>query len=218
MSGVQKRSALWPLLGCRIDSPGSDKAVTRKATISAMRDTATNTDLVISHTQTWLTRAVIGLQLCPFAKAVHLKDQIRYAVSPAESAQALLQDLVHEIEFLQRSDPAEVETTLLIHPGVLQDFLDFNDFLDVADAALVEIGLEGVLQIASFHPHYQFAGAQADAIENFSNRSPYPTLHLLRESSIEQAMASFDGFEDIVERNINTLQALGHEGWQKLWV
>lgn len=173
---------------------------------------------IITRTRTWLTQAVIGLQLCPFAKAVHLKGQIRYVASTAQSAEELLTDLVSELRHLAQADPQVEETTLLIHPEVLNDFMDYNDFLDVADAALLELNLEGVLQIASFHPHYQFAGTEADAIENCTNRSPYPTLHLLRESSIEQAMKNFEGADEIVDRNIDTLQRLGIEGWRKLWI
>jgi uncharacterized protein len=172
----------------------------------------------IADTQTWLTRAVIGLQLCPFAKAVHLKNQIRYVVSHARQPQALLETLVQELQHLVQADPQVIETTLLIHPDVLTDFFDYNDFLDIADAALLELDLDGVLQIASFHPQYQFAGTDPDAIENHTNRSPYPTLHLLREASIESAMQNFEGADAIVDRNIATLQHLGLEGWRKLWV
>jgi uncharacterized protein len=172
----------------------------------------------ISDTQTWLTRAVIGLQLCPFAKAVHLKNQIRYVVSHASEPQALLETLIQELQHLVQADPQVIETTLLIHPDVLTDFFDYNDFLDIADAALLELDLDGVLQIASFHPQYQFAGTDPDAIENHTNRSPYPMLHLLREASIESAMQNFEGADAIVDRNIATLQQLGLEGWRKLWV
>jgi uncharacterized protein len=173
---------------------------------------------IIATTQTWLARAVIGLQLCPFAKAVHLKNQIRYVVSHATQPHTLLETLVHELQHLTQSDPQVVETTLLIHPGVLTDFLDFNDFLEIADAALLDLNLEGVLQIASFHPHYQFAGTEPDSIENHTNRSPFPMLHLLREDSIERAMQSFDGADAIVDRNIATMRRLGLEGWRKLWI
>ena len=172
----------------------------------------------IAVTQTWLTRAVIGLQLCPFAKAVHLKNQIRYVVSHASEPQALLETLIQELQHLVQADPQVIETTLLIHPDVLTDFFDYNDFLDIADAALLELDLDGVLQIASFHPQYQFAGTDPDAIENHTNRSPYPMLHLLREASIESAMQNFVGADAIVDRNISTLQQLGLEGWRKLWV
>ena len=167
----------------------------------------------IAATQRWLERAVIGLNLCPFAKAVQVKTQIRWVVSEATDEQALRDDLVRELEWLQAADPAQVETTLLIHPFVLGDFLDFNDFLDVADDALARLGLEGTLQIASF------ADSEGDDdIANFSNRAPYPTLHLLRESSIEAAVAAFPDAADIYERNIETLRRLGHAGWQKLWL
>ena len=170
----------------------------------------------IDDTRHWLERAVIGLNLCPFAKAVHVKEQIRWVESPAESPEQLLEDLVRELQFLAAADPAQVETTLLIHPYVLADFLDYNDFLDVADAAVESLGLAGVLQVASFHPDYQFAGTAPDDVENLSNRSPYPTLHLLREASIDAAVAAFPEAASIYERNIETLRRLGLQGWRRL--
>jgi hypothetical protein len=170
----------------------------------------------IEDTRHWLERAVIGLNLCPFAKAVHVKEQIRWVESAAEDPEQLLQDLVRELQFLAAADPATVETTLLIHPHVLSDFLDYNDFLDVADAAVESLGLAGVLQVASFHPDYQFAGTAPDDAENLSNRSPYPTLHLLREASIDAAVAAFPEADTIYERNIETLRRLGVQGWRRL--
>lgn len=173
-------------------------------------------ETVIAETRAWVDRAVIGLNLCPFAKAVQLKNQIRYVVTDATGTDALLEALRKELRLLADADPAQVETTLLIHPGVLADFLDFNDFLDVADAALEALGYAGVLQVASFHPQYQFAGTAADDVTNATNRSPYPTLHILREESIDRAVAAFPESEAIYERNIVALQALGAEGWAAL--
>lgn len=175
-------------------------------------------DEVIDATRNWLEKAVIGLNLCPFAKAVHAKRQIRYAVSAAQTEDELLDDLVRELKYLAAANPDDIETTLLIHPFALADFLDFNDFLDVADAALDELDLTGEMQIASFHPRYQFAGTQPDDIENYTNRSPYPILHLLREESIERGMAAFPDAAQIFEKNIDTLTRLGHEGWIRLGV
>jgi hypothetical protein len=172
----------------------------------------------IAATREWLTQAVIGLNLCPFAKAVHVKEQIRYVVSEATTPEALLEQLMDELAYLQDADPEKVETTLLIHPHVLTDFMDYNDFLGVADAAVEDMRLDGVLQVASFHPDYQFEDTDPDDIENFSNRSPFPTLHLLRESSIDAAVAAFPEAETIYEANIETLRKLGHEGWKQLWV
>jgi hypothetical protein len=173
---------------------------------------------VVAATRTWLERAVIGLNLCPFAKAVHVKNQIRYAVSAAQTPEELLADLIIELRTLHAADPSEIDTTLLVHPQVLGDFLDFNDFLDLAEAAVAGEGLEGEIQIASFHPHYQFAGTGSEDIENYSNRSPYPTLHLLREASIARAVAVFPDASQIFERNMETLRRLGHDGWRRLWV
>jgi hypothetical protein len=183
-----------------------------------MNETAGNTaEQIVAGTRRWLERAVIGLNLCPFAKAVHVKQQVRYVVSEATDEEALLADLLHELRLLADSDADRIETTLLIHPRVLGDFLDYNEFLDVADAAVSELDLDGVLQVASFHPHYQFADSEPDDIENFSNRAPYPTLHLLREESVERAVAAFPDAANVYERNIDTLRKLGHEGWRALW-
>ena len=169
-----------------------------------------------ARTRQWLERAVIGLNLCPFAKGVVVKDQVRYVVSTATAPDALRAELVAELAHLAQADPEQLDTTLLIHPQVLTDFLAFNDFLDEADEALAELGLEGVLQIASFHPDYQFAGTAPGDAENLTNRAPYPTLHLLREASIERAVEAFPEAEQIYERNIATVTALGHAGWQRL--
>jgi hypothetical protein len=173
-------------------------------------------DKVRAETQHWLEKAVIGLNLCPFAKSVHVNKRLRYVVSDAESPEALLKELARELLLLMRTDPDEVETTLLIHPRVLTDFLDFNDFLGAADALVEELKLDGDLQIASFHPDYQFEGTDIDDISNYSNRSPYPTLHLLRETSIERAVETMADTDSIFEANIETLEKLGLEGWKAL--
>ncbi|MEO6354677.1 MAG: DUF1415 domain-containing protein [Burkholderiaceae bacterium] len=172
---------------------------------------------IIADTQVWLEKAVIGLNLCPFAKAVHVKDQIRYVVSAATTPEALLADLITELETLAECSAEQIETTLLIHPGTLTDFLDYNEFLDVADAAVEDLELDGVLQVASFHPQYQFEGTAPDDIDNYTNRAPYPTLHLLREDSLEKAVAAYPQAEDIFEKNIETLRRLGHDGWARLF-
>ena len=174
--------------------------------------------MVIARTRDWLEKAVIGLNLCPFAKAVHVKQQIRYVVSDATTEQTLLADLLHELESLYDADPELIETTLLIHPHVLGDFMDYNQFLEIADAAVSELELDGEIQVASFHPDYQFAGSRPDDMDNFSNRAPYPTLHLLRESSVAKAVAAFPDATKIYERNIDTLRALGQAGWRALWL
>ena len=172
----------------------------------------------VADTRRWLERAVIGLNLCPFAKAVHVKNQIRYAVTAARTADELLADLEHELAALAQTDPDDCDTTLLIHPQAMTDFLDYHFFLKEADAVLRRLQLDGVLQIASFHPGYTFAGAADDDIGNYTNRSPHPMLHLLREASIDRAVAAFPDAADIYGRNIATLQRLGHAGWRALWV
>jgi hypothetical protein len=173
---------------------------------------------VIAATRTWLEKAVIGLNLCPFAKPVYLHDRIRYFVSVARSPRRLLEDVMTELRALDAADPAQCETTLLVHPHVLADFPDYNDFLGEADAAVAELGLAGVIQVASFHPRYQFEDAGPDDIENYTNRSPYPMLHLLRESSVERAVTTYPDTTAIYRKNIETLRRLGHEGWRRLWL
>ena len=177
---------------------------------------AASNEEIIAATQTWLERAVIGLNLCPFVKAVHVKNQIRYAVSRATTQEELLSDLLNELEFLAEIPSEKTDTTLLIHPGVLTDFLDYNDFLDVVDEALEDMDLDGELQVAGFHPQYQFAETQPDDIENFTNRSPYPMLHLLRESSVAIAVSAFPEADKIFDKNIETLRKLGQKGWDEL--
>jgi len=176
-----------------------------------------NEDDIIAATRAWLQKAVIGLNLCPFAKAVTLKNQVRFVVSTAPHLDGLLEDLDRELDVLAAADPEAVDTTLLIHPTLLPDFLDFNDFMQLAEAAVGEHGLEGVIQIAAFHPAFQFEGTAPDDMGNYTNRAPFPTLHLLREASIERAVAAFPDAATIYERNIETLRALGHAGWQALW-
>jgi uncharacterized protein len=171
---------------------------------------------IVAATRRWIEKAVIGLDLCPFAKAVYVREQIRYRVSGAETPEELLDDLLEELETLAKADPEAVDTALLIHPYVLGDFDDYNDFLEAADAAVAGLGLRGVLQVASFHPDYQFAGTQPDDVENCTNRSPYPMLHLLREASVERAVAAFPDPARIFEKNRETLRRLGHEGWRGL--
>lgn len=174
------------------------------------------TALAIADTRHWLERAVIGLNLCPFAKAVHVKGQIHYAVSKAPDTQNLLDALKYELKSLVALDSSARDTTLLIAIGCLHEFLDFNDFLGQAEGVLSELDLEGVIQIASFHPQFQFAGTAPDDITNFTNRAPYPILHLLREDSIDRAVEVFARAEDIFEKNMRTLTDLGQDGWAAL--
>lgn len=173
-------------------------------------------DQIIAAVERWVERAVIGLNLCPFAKAVQVKQQIRYVVSNATTPEALLEQLMNELQLLSDSEAEQVDTTLLIHPWILTDFLDFNEFLDVADAAIEDLQLDGELQIASFHPDYQFADTDINDIENYTNRSPYPVLQLLREASIDRAVDAFPEAEAIFEKNIETMEKLRHDGWDKL--
>jgi len=175
-------------------------------------------DIVVKDTVAWLERAVIGLNLCPFAKSVHVKGQVHYVVSLATQTHEFLDDLTRELKDLATSPPDQRDTTLLMAPHCLADFLDFNDFLAQADQALVDLDLDGVLQIASLHPQYQFAGTDVDDITNFTNRSPYPTLHLLREDSIDRAVAAFPDPESIFEVNMQTMTRLGTAGWAALGV
>lgn len=173
-------------------------------------------DTVIAETRAWVDRVVIGLNLCPFARAVQVKNRVRYVVSQASVAQGLLMDLCDELQRLAATDPDVVDTTVLVHPRVLADFEDYNDFLGVAEAAVVELGLEGELQVASFHPDFRFDGTDVDDIGNATNRSPWPMLHLLREASIDKAVAAFPDPQAIYENNIRTLESLGPARWAEL--
>lgn len=170
----------------------------------------------LEATRRWLEHAVIGLNLCPFAKAPQRKGRVRFVLSAATSEDELVAELAEELGRLAASDPDEIETTLLVHPQVLQDFADFNDFQEIAEATVSALGLEGELQVASFHPDFEFGDAAPGAVEHCSNRAPHPTLHLLREASIERAVESQDDPDDIYRRNIETLRALGWEGWERL--
>lgn len=172
--------------------------------------------IVVQDMVRWLERAVIDLNLCPFAKGVHVKGQIHYVVSRATDARELLQDLQQELEALAEASPDKRDTTLLMAPLCMHDFLDFNDFLDLADELVEAMDLGGILQVASFHPQFQFEGTQMDDVGNCTNRAPYPTLHLLREDSIDRAVEAFPEAEAIFERNIEVLEQLGAEGWKAL--
>lgn len=162
----------------------------------------------------WVETVVVGLNLCPFAKRELVNDRVRFSVSEAETEEQLLADLQAELELLNNDEA--VETTLLIHPGVLQDFFDYNQFLNYVDSLLVQMELEGVYQVASFHPDYQFSGTRPDDVENYTNRSPYPMLHLIREDSLERAIAGYPHPDRIPERNIELLESLGRDKMQAL--
>ncbi len=166
---------------------------------------------VIDATRGWISSMVIGLNLCPFAERVFNADKIRYVVTDAEDETTLLKDLAGELEALANCPMSRVETTLLIHPRVLGNFLDYHAFLDVGERLVAELGLRGTIQIASFHPDYQFAGIEPGAVENYTNRSPYPMLHLLREESISAAASDPNDLHEIPRRNIETLRGLGKE-------
>ncbi|HYW56648.1 MAG TPA: DUF1415 domain-containing protein [Polaromonas sp.] len=171
---------------------------------------------VLDATKHWLEKAVIGLNLCPFAKAVYVKNQVRLVVSHARHADDLLEELDKELDLLVATPAEEIDTTLLIHPTLFDDFLDFNDFLEIAEGVVDEHELEGVIQLASFHPQFQFDGTEPDDISNYTNRAPFAILHLLREESVERAVEAFPEAEAIFEENIKTLEQLGHSGWKKL--
>ena len=175
-----------------------------------------NAAAIEQQVRRWLERAVIGLNLCPFAKSVYVKQQVRIVVSDASTERALLEQLGEELALLRDTPAEQTDTTLLVHPQVLGDFLDYNDFLDDADALVEALALDGVLQVASFHPQYQFAGSQPDDADNLTNRAPYPILHLLREASIDRAVAAYPDPDAIIARNIATVRELGVEGWSKL--
>lgn len=177
---------------------------------------APSVDAALADTRRWLDRAVIGLNLCPFAKAVQARGQVHYAGTDTRDPETLLQLLFAEADALMALDAAERDTTLLVATTCLPDFLDFNDFAGDAEEQLFERGFEGVLQLATFHPDFQFGGTEADDITNATNRAPWPTLHLLREASVDRAVEAFPDAEEIFGRNIETLEKLGVEGWSAL--
>ena len=172
----------------------------------------------IEDTQKWLLEAVVGLNLCPFAKAVVVKDMVRYRVCASANPADVLAMLREELRHLAEADPDQLDTTLLIAPKALPDFLDFNEFLADCDDVLIDLALDGVLQVADFHPRYQFGGTDVDDIENFTNRTPYPTLHLLREASMDKAVEAYPDASLIFERNMEVLNKLGRAGWERLGV
>lgn len=173
-------------------------------------------DQIIALTRSWVELVVIGLNLCPFAKPVHVKNQINYSLSHARDGDELANDLRQSLKILLATPPDVMDTSLLIHPWVLSDFIDYNNFLDIADAILDEHDLTGIVQIASFHPDYQFAGTHSDDVTNCTNRSPFPMLHLLREESMDKATAALPDASVIVDRNLETMTSLGYEGWNDL--
>ncbi len=171
---------------------------------------------VVERTRAWVDRAVIGLNLCPFAKGPQSKGQVRYVVCPATDVEGLLASLLDELRRLVGVPAESVETTLLIHPYVLNDFFDYNDFLDVAEAAVQKLDLAGVIQVASFHPQYRFSGSAPGDLGNATNRSPYPTLHLIREESLDRAIEAFPDPAAIFDNNIATMERVGALGWTAL--
>jgi len=175
-------------------------------------DSATVTD----HTRQWLRKVAISLNPHSIAKAPHVKNLVRISVSQARHLDGFLEDLDRELQLLGDTPADELETTLLVHPTLFPNFDTFNQMLDIADAAVVDNGLEGIVQIAPFHPDFQFEGTNSDDIGNYTNRSPYPTLHLIREDSIAKAAQAFPDASAIFERNIALLEKMGHEGWDKL--
>ena len=185
------------------------------ADVPAMTDSDLSTDDPIAATRLWLERIVIGLNLCPFAKAVYVKDLVRIVLSDATTTEALVEQLAEELVLLRDTPAEQIDTTLIVHPQVLTDFLDYNDFLDNADAAIEALDLQGILQVASFHPDYQFDGVAADDASNYTNRAPFPTLHLLREDSVARAVDVYPDPDVIVERNIQTLDRIGVDGWHR---
>ena len=172
---------------------------------------------IIDDMRLWLEQAVIGLNLCPFAKSVHVKNQIRYVVSEATELDVALTDLLLELRHLHNVSPETTDTTLLIFPHMFHDFYVFNDVLDLVDEVTDAEEFDNAFQVASFHPQFQFANTQPDDIENYTNRAPYPTWHLIREASIDRAVQSFPDAEAIYSRNIQTLRTLGLTGWQQLF-
>ena len=178
----------------------------------------TNLQSALDDTRRWLERAVVGLNLCPFAKAVLVKDQVHFAATAADEPGGILDAFGVELDALLACDASERDTTLLVVPHGMDDFLTFLDLVARAERLVRKRGLEGVVQVAHFHPQFVFAGDDEDEVTNFTNRSPYPTLHLLREESLDRAVAAFPDAADIYEANMRRMQELGREGWDALGV
>ena len=174
-----------------------------------------NNQKIIQATQKWVETFVVGMNLCPFAKREIVKNRVRFITTDVTSQEQLLMALKDELELMNTN--ADIETTLLIHPSVLNDFYDYNDFLEIADSLLVDMDLDGVYQVASFHPYYQFGGTETTDAENFTNRSPYPMLHILREESLDKVIDNYPNIDDIPERNIKLMNDMGYEKLQKLF-
>ena len=172
--------------------------------------------LIENRVRRWLEKAVIGLNLCPFAKSVYFKDQVRIEICQAQDAQALTRQLYEELQWLAATPAQQTDTTLLVIPDMFEQFGEFNDYLDIADAVLDELELVGEIQLASFHPLYQFADTEPEDLDNYTNRAPYPILHLLREDSLDKAAAQYPDASVIFERNIAVVRDLGHDGWRRL--
>lgn len=164
----------------------------------------------------WLEKAVIGLNLCPFAKSVYVKDQVRIAICQAQDRHALTAQLYEELQLLTSTPAQQTDTTLLVVPCLFEQFSDFNDYLDIAEAVLDELELVGEIQLASFHPFYQFANTEPDDLSNYTNRAPYPILHLLREDSLDRAAEQYPDASVIFQRNVAVVQELGVDGWHRL--
>jgi hypothetical protein len=176
------------------------------------------TDSAVADTRRWLERAVIGLNLCPFAKAVVVKQQVHIVATAANDAQAMLEAFAQQLDELVALDAQARDTTLLVIPRGMDDFLSFLDLAARAERVVRKRGLEGVVQVAHFHPRFVFAGADEDDITNCTNRAPHPTLHLLREASVDRAVAAFPDAAAIYEANMETLRRLGPAGWDALGV
>ena len=173
-------------------------------------------ETVVADTRRWLERAVVGLNLCPFAKAVLVKQQVHVAVSEDDDAQGILAELQRELDALLALAARARDTTQLVVPRGMADFHTFNDLAKRAERMVRKRGLEGVVQVAHFHPRFVFAGTDEDDLTNATNRAPYPTLHLLREESMDRAVAVFPDAAAIYETNMQTLRELGSEGWAAL--
>ena len=219
-AGAAETSASDGMLGPVAHDPSvvqSLRGHIRRSDSQRPRGTLIDPERIIALTRRWLEKAVIGLDLCPFAAGPYRDNRVRFVVSEQRTASGLAADLRSELLDLQAADPRRRETTLIVHPWVLTDFIEYNDFLEVCDATVRELGLEGELQVASFHPRYRFADTQPDDIANYTNRSPFPMLHLLREASVERAVGAAGDTDEIYRRNIRTLRELGRPGWLRLW-
>ncbi|MEL0636361.1 DUF1415 domain-containing protein [Marinomonas sp. TI.3.20] len=171
-------------------------------------------ELVTTQTIKWVNDFIVGLNICPFAKREMERESVRFVVVRSKKSQVALEELMSEVHWLD--EHPETETTIIVFPTLFSDFYRYLDFVDLAENIMFEQECEGVYQLATFHPNYCFSGAEPEDVSNYTNRSPYPMLHLLREASVEKAIEFYGDTDAIPERNIDVMEEMGKESLEKI--